>query len=145
MVQILFFPGYRTPIKRYQSYFPNVELVTKLDDEKIRVILCHSIGILHALEYCESHQIWPDIVCMDGSYLTPGFVINKSPEIQKIYNNFFYLQIDPAKYKIYLFRFIERKHEDIYYKIIYYTSLNNPIIHIWTNTFVTKLCNCCLN
>ena len=125
MTSILFFPGYRTPIKRYQSYFSNLKLVTEMDENSIKVILCHSIGILHALEYCEIHQIQPKIVCMDGSYLTPEYVINKPPQIQQIYDHFFSLKIDPHKYMIYLFRFAGKKHEDLYHQIVYYTYIKN--------------------
>ena len=121
MAQVLFFPGYQTPLKRYQAYFPTLKLVTKANLNEIKVILCHSIGILYALEYCESHKIQPKIICMDGSYLTPEFIKDKPSEIQAIYDHYFSLNIDSSKYQIYMFRQIGRKHESFLYQIIYYS------------------------
>lgn len=62
--KILFFPGKNTPLKRYVSYFPSLELVTFIDEPT--TILCHSRGLDNAIKYCTENNIKPLIVSMDG-------------------------------------------------------------------------------
>ena len=68
-MDLIIFPGNNTSIKRYRSYFPKYNLYSPREitlGDKPNVILCHSIGILNALNYCIKHNIIPTIICMDG-------------------------------------------------------------------------------
>lgn len=60
--EVMFFPGKNTPLKRYVSYFPKLSLTASQND----IILCHSRGLDHAVQYCLQHKIEPLIVSMDG-------------------------------------------------------------------------------
>jgi len=63
--KILFFRGRNTPLKRYVSYFLKIRLVEEVDVIP-KVVLCHSRGFEHAVQYCIEHDIKPTIVVMDG-------------------------------------------------------------------------------
>ena len=65
-MDLIIFPGKNTPIKRYRSYFPKCNLREITDDDEPDVILCHSIGIINALNHCIEHKLSTTIVCMDG-------------------------------------------------------------------------------
>ena len=65
-MDLIIFPGKNTPIKRYRSYFPKYNLREIAPGDKPDVILCHSIGIVNALNYCTIHKLSTRIVCMDA-------------------------------------------------------------------------------
>lgn len=67
-MRVAFFPGKGTPLKRYKPYFPNIELYIPNNDEP-DVILCHSLGYKHAVEFCRNNDISPKLVVMDGVIL----------------------------------------------------------------------------
>lgn len=66
MKTIAFFPGKDTPLKRYKSYFPGFSLKIPEDGEYPFVILCHSRGLQHAVDFCIRNNIKPTIISMDG-------------------------------------------------------------------------------
>lgn len=99
--KILFFPGKDTPIKRYTCYFPTLDLVTEMGNEPVTHILCHSLGLHHAIEYCLEHDHRPVIIAMDG---TP---VDSIPE------GFFVILFRPEHKK-------GRGDEDMYTKVVYY-------------------------
>jgi len=51
---VVFFPGKNTPLKRYRSYFPHLILDRPKEGENPDVVLCHSRGLDHAIQYCEN-------------------------------------------------------------------------------------------
>ena len=65
-VEVLFFPGKNTPLKRYIPYFK--KLVLKIPREEIETltILCHSKGLENAIQYCKKNNLTSRIVSMDG-------------------------------------------------------------------------------
>ena len=66
-MDLVIFPGKNTPIKRYRSYFRGYNLREIEPGEKPSIILCHSIGITRALEYCTGNDVLNTaIICMDG-------------------------------------------------------------------------------
>ena len=109
---MIIFTGKNTPLKRYKPYFPNCNLRLIQDNDHPKVILCHSLGIVHAIQYCNQHNIYPNIVCMDGTNL--------------IDNN-----LSTLGFNICMFRKIERlgeNDETLYTEIIYY-DLQKDINH----------------
>lgn len=104
MLEVVLFPGKGMSLKRYKPYFPTLKFV---DNSKI--VLCHSLGIFKAIEYCKQHNI-KFIVCIDGSYIDA---------------------VDVENIDIVTFRQDTRKNlgdEDKYKEIIYY-SLPIDIAH----------------
>lgn len=73
-IRVLFFPGRNTPIKRYRSYFPTLEL--SVDEPHPTVILCHSAGIVPALAYSGSIPI----IAMD-----PSVIPENKPQIKAMF------------------------------------------------------------
>ena len=68
-MKIAIFPGKNTPLKRYKSYFTNIELYIPTQHDKPNIVLCHSLGYKHAIEFCINNNIYPKIVVMDGVVL----------------------------------------------------------------------------
>jgi hypothetical protein len=111
-MDLIIFPGKNTPLKRYKSYFKGFNIREIKDGDRPNVIMCHSLGIVTALEYCNEHKIFPRIVCIDGVNLTS----------HKISTNGFY---------ICSFRPVERRFEDdrLCYKEFVYYHLPEQIRH----------------
>lgn len=62
MIQ-LFFTGYKTPSKRYKSYFPNLDMIYDppdiLDNVNQPINVCamtHSVGLINALIFYKKHE-----------------------------------------------------------------------------------------
>lgn len=104
-MEILFFPGKNTPLKRYTSYFPGIELSTQTQIENPTLILCHSKGLKNAIEYVTNRNIQPMIIAMDGVHTDI-----------------------PKNIKVISFRPDHKKNlgdEHMYHDIIYYTMKEN--------------------
>jgi hypothetical protein len=69
-MNVLFFPGKDTPIKRYVSYFPSLILTEPNENIVDMNILCHSRGLSDAISYCQKYDVHPLIVSMDGINVT---------------------------------------------------------------------------
>ncbi len=127
-MNLLFFGGRSTPLKRYQSYFKFYKLVTITDwnhDCDNLIILTHSLGILQCLVWCHQNQIQPKlIISMDGvSLCHPIPVISLDGTISPIYNIYQQSGINPKNYKIHVFRPANKLNygdENIYQQITYY-------------------------
>jgi hypothetical protein len=93
MKTIAFFPGKDTPLKRYKSYFPGFSLKIPEDGEYPTVILCHSRGLQHAVDFCIRNNINPTIISMDGVEVevTDLKIVNFCPVGKDtIYDDIFY-------------------------------------------------------
>jgi len=109
MHNLIIFPGKNCSLKRYKSYFKNFNLTEIQENDDPKVILCHSIGLVNAIKYCSEREIYPFIICMDGSAVN-----------QKI----------DEKFHIIMFRPITRKCDDEEWcKEVYYYDLNENIRH----------------
>ena len=67
-MNVVFFPGKDTPIKRYVSYFPTLVLIETNDNVNNidNPILCHSKGIIDAIKYCSLIDREITVISMDG-------------------------------------------------------------------------------
>ena len=66
MTDLVIFPGKNTPLKRYIPYFPKFNLRKVVEGERPRVVLVHSLGLIHAINYCFRQKLRTIIICMDG-------------------------------------------------------------------------------
>jgi hypothetical protein len=65
-MDIRFFPGKDTPLKRYVSYFHGLNLMVNIPVESGAIVLCHLKGLADAIEYCKEFNVQPCIISMDG-------------------------------------------------------------------------------
>jgi hypothetical protein len=109
-MDLVIFPGNRTPLKRYRCYFPMFLLREVKEGETPNQVLAHSLGLRKAVEYCVEHKIQMRIVCLDGVQLT---------------------EPPPEGVNILLFRPIEKKGADDeqWYDTIIYYSLPEQVRH----------------
>ncbi len=128
---LTFFPGYKTPIKRYNSYFPEHKLVAEITD----TFLVHSFGLIQALILCHDKGIFPKkIIAMDTPNICRCKIEEKlllltDEELKKGYKNYLDRNISPEKYNIILFREERKKDygdEKFYTSIIYYSGDHHP-------------------
>jgi hypothetical protein len=82
-MNIIFFPGKNTPLKRYKSYFKPYILTENCNDSNHSVIVCHSIGIDKALQ---QNREFP-IIALDPTHLCVGNRVVKSWINSKRYGN----------------------------------------------------------
>ena len=131
---IIFFGGYKTPIKRYISYFPGFELCSVTECNYCSGlssnILTHSIGLVNALIYFSEQNIKPTyIIAMDPPNL---FHDNISKKIQgddktlsAIYQQYRDTNINLSDWNITVFRNISKKDDKdtgVYSGVRYYTQ-----------------------
>ena len=133
MNSIIFFPGYKTPVKRYISYFPGFKLceVTNYNyncgDSSV---LTHSIGLVNALIYFSQQNIKPKhIVAMDPPHLSNDSMLRKikggDKSLAEIYQRFIDSDINMKDWNITIYRNINKKNDkdnDKYSEIIYYNE-----------------------
>ena len=129
---IIFFGGYKTPIKRYTSYFPGFQLysITDCNDETLlhSNILTHSIGLVEALLYFSNLKIKPNhIIAMDPPNLSVKSIAKRIHGEDKIlsgiYQKYNDSDINLSEWTITIFRNKNKDADsDLYFKIKYYTQ-----------------------
>ena len=131
---VIFFGGYKTPIKRYTSYFPGFYLysVTDCNDDILSEsnILTHSIGLVEALLYFSERKIKPNhIIAMDPPTLSFTSIAERihgeDKVLSGIYQKYNNSNINLSEWTITIFRNKNKNIDadvDLYSKIIYYTQ-----------------------
>lgn len=138
MKQILFFPGFKMPRKRYKQflvhfsdnfcYVEDEKCILNFNNDDELIIIGHSIGILKGTMWCIVHDLIPDlIISLDGTEIDPEKLkqkkADKSQPIQDIYDSYVQVMNEEfwKKTKSVLFRYKPNQNESdqTFYDCIY--------------------------
>jgi len=119
--------GYKTPIRRYQPYFPSYILRTlkECNPNDVDVVLVHSIGLVNCLCWCKMNNVKPKIIAMDPSSILSADVTQRildNNDLTPIFETYESLKINPADYEIVAFHPERLKDKQYPYKTVWYTQ-----------------------
>jgi len=129
---ILFFTGYKTPSKRYKSYFPKEKFIFDPPSTlsfPIRVILTHSVGLVQALNYCcETKSQYVKIVAMDPPDISKKAINERfntlADDLKEVYKRYLDNNLNVVDYNVHIVRNIKNINfsDKEFYKSTYYYS-----------------------
>lgn len=134
---MLFFTDYKTPSKRYKSYFPKHDLTfdPNTDQKDGCIILTHGVGLIKAINFCVKNKTRPSrIIAINPPDISILSIISKYSklldELQSIYGEYLKNSVDAYSFNIHCFRNINNAGylDKVYYKGIFYYQENthNP-------------------